>query len=199
MCAKERAPRFTALEFFERSILVNAKISEIIETIHVADRNIPVEEEESHSCISYIYRFDEKGNLTSETLARVGTDYGFVYDQNNKLYDWTWKNKSTGEVTSFREVLKDKPREFKQELANREARVYKHVSSSIPHSEKITRFIGDPCYGIEAEYKITHKSLSSDLPTSANAVKVRDVGRFAEKGIKSPEKLHIYYDYKYFE
>jgi len=195
----QNAPHFTVLDYFDRNILVSSKISAISETVHIDDKNVVTNEKDYHSCRTYSYRFNRKGSVISETLSRVGTDYGFVYDDNENLQDWTWKNKSSGKIISFKEELKNKPEEFKKELRERKARVEKYVTTSVPFAGKLVRTISDSCFSIEAEYEIAHKKSFNGLPNSAQAEKIRDVGRFLRKGFKSPQKLYISYRYEYFE
>jgi len=193
------APRFSVFDYFDRNILVSSKISEITMTIHIAEEYSISSEEDDHSCIVYSYKFDKKGNLISETLNRVGTDYGYVYDENNKMYDWTWRDKSSGEKTSFREELKGNPDEFKKRLKEHEDRNSKLVASSITYTAKSIKTISDICFSLDAEYEVIHTETSGNLPAKARANKVRDLERIMKKGHKSAGVLYIYYDYKYFQ
>ena len=176
-------------------MIVDHGIKEIREVTSYYERGSEPEGHEG-SCMVFIYKFDRDGNILEEGLARVATTYGFVYDSNKKMTDWTWEDE---EVTHFSEVLKDKPADFTSGLDERQARFDKMLAKKSDYRLSYEDNIVDACFSIDANYRVTLTSEKGSLPISFKATKVREIERLFKKSHSSPKELYFYYDYELFK
>ena len=175
------------LLYFNRQIIIGNGIKELTEII-VSKPN------KEDSCTAYRYRFDRSGNIISEGLARTSTIYRYHYDASGKIKDWSWKDKTSGEITYFSKVYETEPDNFANGLREITANHKKLLEKKIVFTETTTRKISDVCANIDAFYSILLKEEENGLPKIIEATLKKD-GDHSQ----SPQKLYIIYKYVYFE
>ncbi|WP_144391852.1 hypothetical protein [Pleionea sediminis] len=185
-----------SLEHFDRAEIIKHKISEL--SISVSRYKFGEEPDDwGGPCPKYIYKFDQHGNIIETGLARVGTKFGYQYDDSKSMVSWSWENKSSGEVTYFTKDNYDE-KEFREEINEREKRFNKMLASKVDFRRPLNVEISDICSTIDAEYRLKLLDSEDDLPLSFKASKTKEIGSFPKK-INSPSVLYISYDYIKFD
>lgn len=191
-------PVFAELRYFDRQMIVDNNIKEIHELINSENRK-ETDEDWYAACIIYIYEFDKRGNIRSSGPARVGTKYGYQYNELNQLIDWTWEDRYSDEITYFSEEMKQNLDDFKIGLKEREARIFKELDSKIDFRDNSEMLVSDTCASINAYYSVELIKENNNLPIELKLSHIKEsANKIYPNETNSPKILYMYYDYKFF-
>ncbi len=189
---------FNEMEYFDRASILSSKLLELRTTISVHEKGKVINGDGSGACMAHTYRFNAKGSIVREDTDQTGTFYGYHYDDKQNLRDWSWEDKSSGELTLFSKELEGEKDTFRNGLSKTEERLSRRLSHKTDFKVASIRSISDVCFNIDAEYEIVHLKGDGGLPRSAIATLVREKRQFL-KNLESPKELYIHYEYKFFE
>lgn len=176
--------KFDEMEYFNQKMIMENALIEIRLQIYTHPKTIG----EPDSCYNSISKFDYQGRLIEQDLSRLSSVNYFKYD-GDKLSDWGWREKSTGELTSFVSELQDDPNELKQQKQQTIQTLQRRLSAKEDFHNKHIRKFEDPCLTVDGDYEIQFES-SASLPVKAVASLASK-----ENNSNSPAKLFLYFEY----
>jgi hypothetical protein len=185
------------LKYFDRKMIVKYKIKSIWEGVYTELRT----DKEGQPCPNVYYTFDMRGNILTYGLGRVGTIYGFKYNDKNEMVDFYWKNRSSGEIEmSYSEKYGNDSAKIKEELKSSDSRFKEMLGFKKSYENDWSYGVSDVCAWINAEYKITVVKESNDLPSVLEGKFIKEFDEFqSPKKPMSPDQIYIYYDYEFFK
>jgi len=182
------------LQYFDRKMIVEHKIKEIRERVSTEKRKT----KDWILTLNNYYIFDKSANILSFGEGRVATGINFIYNNENKVVDYYWKEKGSHKIgLLFSKV--STPKEFQKNLKEINDVLASMLFQKDSFSHNSTFDISDSCPWINAEYKISVIKETNGLPSilKGNFIKELDVIPNPKK-LASPKQMYIYYDYEFY-
>jgi len=196
---EELPPYLDALNYLDRELIVERKISKLTLTISSYDHDNTVFDESlseeqiediKTSCAVHLTRFDKKGNLTGYKLKRVSSWVVYKYDDKNRILEGGWQDKRD-------RSLKVWPKDT-EDLLNTQTLYEAQLGSKSRIDSHHERTIQDVCSSYDGIYTINEGTYENGLPQKAKARLIRNAGLiFKRKEFQSPKELFIYLDYEF--
>lgn len=179
-------PEYDALDYFNTERIRTNKIRQLELTLLLEPRD-PNRKEDASTCIRYTYTFDKQGRNLTTHLNRLGGHWKNIY-KGDKVVDVAYIDSETGKADFYySEADAEKPERFKQTIES----INRTLQQADYDARESERYFYDPCFSIDAAYRVTHTPDEAPLPRTAIASRIP---WFAN----SPPKLFLYYDYQFY-